>query len=144
MSQYAISQLSVFIENKIGELVDVTGVLKSESIKIKSLLLVDSTDFGILRMITESPEKAKNALKAKGFTAKEARVFAVKVQDKLGVFNEVAQIFAKENIPIIYTYSFHDSDTPIFFFKVEDTSFEKAVDVLIENSVELIESSFFN
>ncbi|MCP4754093.1 MAG: amino acid-binding protein, partial [Proteobacteria bacterium] len=62
MDNYIIKQLSVFLENQKGELTEVTSILSDENISIKSLLLVDSTDFGILRLIPDDSDKAKNVL----------------------------------------------------------------------------------
>ena len=54
-----INQLSIFVENKAGRLMEIVDVLKENNVNISALSLADTTDFGVLRMIVCDPEKAK-------------------------------------------------------------------------------------
>ena len=54
-----IRQLSVFLENRHGTLVEVTELLAKENIDIRAMSLADTQDFGILRLIVNDPEAAK-------------------------------------------------------------------------------------
>lgn len=143
MEQYAIQQLSVFIENKKGELTDVTSILFEENLAIKSLLLLDSTDFGILRLIVETPRKAKDVLASAGYTVKINHVFAVKVENELGKFHRVAKILSGEDINILYTYAYRDENAGVFIFKVEQKDFQKAIESLQKANLEIMTSGFF-
>lgn len=143
MEKYAIKQLSVFLENKKGELSDITNILTEEEISIQSLLLLDSTDFGILRLILKTPERAKEVLTAAGFTVRENQVFAVKVADEIGSFNKVARILSKTGIDILYTYAFRSGNEGVFVFKVGRDDFATAVKALQEGQIEIVEESFF-
>ncbi|DAB32342.1 MAG TPA: amino acid-binding protein, partial [Sulfurospirillum sp. UBA11407] len=87
--KYAIKQLSVFIENKAGELSDFTQVLSKNGISIKSILLADSTDFGLVRTIVDNPERAKAILEEEGFSVRFTNVFGVKIEDVVGSFDKV-------------------------------------------------------
>lgn len=100
--KYAIKQLSVFIENKAGELSDFTTALKKHDISIKSILLADSTDFGLVRTIVDNPEKAKAILDEEGFSVRFTNVFGVKIQDVVGSFDKVVTALAKK-----YQYPIH-------------------------------------
>ena len=68
-----IKQLSVFIENEEGRLEEVLNVLKEKQISIISLSLADTSEYGLLRLITSDPEAGQKALKDKGFTSREAK-----------------------------------------------------------------------
>ena len=57
-----IKQISVFLENKGGRLAKVCGVLCAEGINIRALSIADTTDFGVLRLIVNDPEKAYEVL----------------------------------------------------------------------------------
>jgi len=140
MDKYAINQLSVFVENKKGELNQVTSILSDENISIKNILLVDSTDFGILRLLLEDTESAKEALSSGGFVAKVNKVFAVRMQDKIGSFHQVVGILTTEDINILYTYAYREKDQGVFVFKVDNSDFDKAIKVLQENQLELVEN----
>ena len=71
-----VKQLSVFIENREGRLEQVTEVLKEQDINILSLSMADTTEYGMLRMIVSDPDKAKAALREKGFSAMLTDVLA--------------------------------------------------------------------
>lgn len=140
---HTIKQLSVFIENKTGELNDFTRVLSENNISIKSILLADSTDFGLVRTIVDNPEKAKAILEENGFSVRFTDVFGVKIDDVVGSFNEVVSILSKENINIQYTYSFYESNIGIFIFSVENDKFTDAVAALLDSKLEVISASHF-
>ena len=62
-----VKQISVFLENKSGRLAEVTKTLKEHLIDIRALYIADTTEYGILRMIVDQPEKAQAVLSAAGF-----------------------------------------------------------------------------
>jgi len=143
MDQYTIKQLSVFLENKKGELIAVTSVLADENISIKSLLLVDSTKFGILRLIVEDTERAKAALNSAGFTVRENRVFAVKMKDQIGSFNQVVGKLSDKDINIKYTYAYKEKEVNVLIFRVGRGDLREALQALQEADIEIIEKHFF-
>jgi len=140
---HTIKQLSVFIENKTGELSDFTHVLSKNDISIKSILLADSTDFGLVRTIVDNPEKAKAILEDNGFSVRFTDVFGVKIDDIVGSFDKVVTALSKSNINIQYTYSFYESDIGIFIFSVEKEKFNDAVKSLLDAKLEVINASHF-
>ncbi|MCI8339580.1 MAG: amino acid-binding protein [Lachnospiraceae bacterium] len=99
-----IKQLSVFIENEEGRLEEVLDVLKEEQINIISLSLADTSEYGILRLITAKPEAAQSALKSKGFTARLTDVLAVRLSHQVGTLQEILGIVCKAGLNVEYTY----------------------------------------
>ena len=140
---HIIKQLSVFIENKTGELSDFTHILSKNGISIKSILLADSTDFGLVRTIVDNPEKAKSILEENGFSVRFTDVFGVKINDVVGSFDEVVTALSKSNINIQYTYSFYESNIGIFIFSVEKDKFNEAVKSLLNAKLEVVSASHF-
>lgn len=138
MQKYFIPQLSVFIENQKGELSVVTGILKENGISIKSIILNDSKDFGILRLIVDDPQKAKESLSHEGISSKLSTVFGVRIEDKIGSFDAVVKALNAASIDIRYTYIFHEGSEGVFIFKVDDAEIEKALLILSENNLELV------
>ena len=100
-----IKQLSVFIENREGRLGEVLTALKESNINIVSLSLADTSDYGMLRMITSDPEEAKKVLKERGFSAKLTDVLAVKLEHKVGELQEVLEIICNAGINVEYMYA---------------------------------------
>ena len=58
----AIRQLSVFVENKQGSLHDITDALAKANINLRSMCVADTSNYGIVRIIADDPEKAKALL----------------------------------------------------------------------------------
>ena len=58
-----IKQISIFIENKPGRLAGITDIIAENNINMRALVLAESTNFGILRIIADEPDKAEQALK---------------------------------------------------------------------------------
>ncbi len=98
-------QLSIFLENKPGRIAAVTEALATQNINIRALSLADTVDFGVLRLITDQPEKARQALFDGGFKAQVTEVLAVDVPDKPGALFRILEVFAKENLNVEYMYS---------------------------------------
>ena len=134
-----IKQLSIFVEDKMGELTDITTLLANNNISIKSINLVDASDFGLLRIIVDDTKKAALVLEKEGFSLTITNVLAVKIKNRIGSFNEVVSTLSKQKINIEYIYTV-DSDTyGIFIFKVAPSSFENALQALKDKEIEVLE-----
>ena len=144
VKKYAVKQLSIFLENRKGRLLDVTMALKDSGINIRALAMAESAEFGILRLVVDNPEKAKSALSSQGFTVKEQDVFAVEVEDSPGSFCRVVEVLTGEDINIDYTYAFvGGAQKAVLIFKVPDTSLEKALVAVEQGGIKLVEPLFF-
>ena len=143
-AMYAVKQISVFLENRRGRLVDVSRVLYEADINIRALFLADSSEFGILRMVVDNPEKAKAVLLSEGFAANEAEVLAVEVEDKPGGFYSVVKALTDSEIDIEYTYAYAGaSNKAILFFRVKDDEFDRAVESLLNSGQTVLEAKIF-
>lgn len=131
-------QLSIFLENKVGRLAEVTGVLGERGINIRALSLADTSDFGVLRLIVDDPTKAQEALKEEGYTVSTTEVIAVKVPDKPGGLGRVLRSFIDLGVNIEYMYAFagKNGDNAVVVFRVDDP--ERAIPVLREHGVGLL------
>jgi len=142
--KYAVKQISVFLENRKGRLADVAGALARADINIRALFLADSSEFGILRIVVNNPEKAKAVLSSEGFAASETDVFAVEVEDNPGGFYKVVKILADGNIDVEYTYAYAGAlNRAILFFKVPNEEFERALRLLEGEGIKLVEAAEF-
>ncbi len=93
------------MENREGRLDDVLNLLKENNVNIISLSLADSTDYGMLRLIVNDPEKAQDALKSAGFSAKISEVVGVKMSHTVGSLQGALSVFTKNHINIEYMYA---------------------------------------
>jgi hypothetical protein len=142
--KYAIKQLSVFIENKPNELASLANILSQNNINIKSIMLAESTDFGIVRIITDTPQKAKEVLDNAGIGSRLGDVFGVRIKDKVGEFSRIISLLGNNNVNILYMYSFYEVNSGIFIFHVNKDAFEKAIEVLLAAKEDIVESEYFS
>ncbi len=132
-----IRQVSVFIENKVGRIMEITEVLGESNINLRALSLADTSDFGILRMIVDNIDKAVEVLKDKGFIVKETDVVAVEVPDKPGGLAQVLEVLCIANINVEYMYAFFEQpkDKALLIFRFEDP--ERAIEVLSAKGIQI-------
>ncbi len=78
---------------KNGRLAEVTRILAEGDICLKAMTIADTADFGILRIISEQPEKTLELLQKNNFTARVTEVIGVRLDDKPGALHEVMEIF---------------------------------------------------
>ena len=101
----AIKQLSVFVENKPGTLLEIVKSLADAEINIRAMSIADTKDFGILRLIVSDTEKAKDIL-SEDCVVTVTDVIAAEMSDKAGALSAVLTAFGKSNINIEYMYAF--------------------------------------
>ena len=117
-----IRQISIFLENKPGQLSAICRDLADAGINIATLSLADTADFGIVRMIVDDHEKAKMVLAEKGHIATVREVIAVCVPDRPGGMAEVMQVLdeAEANIEYSYAFAFHKGEKAVLVFRFDD------------------------
>ena len=96
----AIWQISVFLENKPGELAHITGVLSGSSIDLRALTIAETSDYGILRLITDDTDRACRVLLEAGFILSKNEVTAVTVPDEPGGLARVLAALAEAGIDV--------------------------------------------
>ncbi|MFZ7125590.1 MAG: ACT domain-containing protein [Desulfobacterales bacterium] len=134
-------QISIFLENKTGRLSEVTQTLAEAGVNIRALSLADTSDFGVLRLIVDNNEKAKAALKARGFTMGKTNVVAVEVPDKPGGLHGILQVLQDSGINVEYMYAFvqQSGSNAVMIFRFDNT--DQAVRVLQKAGHTVIEGS---
>ena len=135
-----IEQLSVFIENKPGKLVEALETIAGEGIDLRALSLADTSDFGILRVIVDRPSEALNALRDAGYLVKSNEVIPVSVGDKPGGLSAVLRVLADSGVDVEYAYAFvaHSPDKAYVILRVQDN--EAAVRILSDNGIATLSS----
>ena len=136
-----IRQLSVFVENKPGSLMDVTSRLTEANVNIRAVATFDTPEFGILRLVVDKPSEAKSYLTSKGFVVRIHQVIGVELEDREGNLNQMLEILAQGGININYIYSFviRNGKAPVMVFSTDD--FEKVAQILQNADVKMVEES---
>ena len=121
-----IRQISVFVENQPGSMMNVTSVLTEAGVNIRAISTFDTPEFGIMRLVVDDPVSAKNSLTAKGFVTRVSNVIGVELKDEQGNLNQMLKILADGKINIDYIYSFviREGKAPVMVFHTDD--FEQA------------------
>ena len=117
-----IKQISIFLENKQGQLSEITGVLKDENINIMALQIAEAADYGLLRLIVKETEKAVTALNNAGYITRLDNVVGIHVPDEPGGLHGVLEKLSEENVNIAYSYSVFSlrEGQAYLIFKVDD------------------------
>ena len=124
-----IRQISIFLENKPGQLSAICRDLADAGINIATLSLADTSDFGIVRMIVDDHEKAKDVLTEKGHVVNVREVIAVCVPDRPGGMAEVMQVLDRAGVNIEYSYAFafHKGEKAVLVFRFSDNAKAESV-----------------
>ena len=101
-----VNQISVFLENKPGQLAELTNVLSSNGISMRALSIADTRDYGIARIMVDDPFSALLLLKDNGWIAKLTPVLAVSMDDKAGALDKILNVLAKAEVDLEYVYAF--------------------------------------
>ena len=116
-----IKQLSIFIENKSGTLLQVLNILKDNGISIIVSTLSDTQDFGIYRIICDNAEQACSILREKGINVTISKVFAIRLsENKVGAAADTMALITKDGVDIKYMYSFMLEGTGVLVFRADD------------------------
>ena len=101
----SVHQISVFLENRAGQLAEITGVLAEHNIDLRAISIAETADYGVLRMIVDDAARATNILLEKEYILSMTPVVAVAVPDVPGGLAPVLATLAEGNIDIEYMYS---------------------------------------
>ncbi|WP_432406189.1 acetolactate synthase [Wukongibacter sp. M2B1] len=115
-----IKQLSIFLENKAGRLTEVTEILADKEINIAALCIAETSDYGILRLIVNAPDKAVATLKEKGFSVSLTDVLCILIPHKIGALADATKKLSESNISVEYMYAFAMGDKTPVIIRVDE------------------------
>ena len=135
-----LQQLSIFLENKPGQLKGAIDLLAGAKINILTLSLADTKQFGILRLLVSDWERAKAVLDEGGYVAQTTEVLALEVADRPGGLAELLDHVEAAGLNIEYMYAFTSSrgDKAVMIFRFDDP--DKAVTRLRAGGVNVVGS----
>ena len=101
---YIAPQFSIFMVNKPGVLAQVLGEFARAKINVRAMTMTDSVENGVMRVVFEKPERAKEVLSKLNMPYNQTEVLCVNLANKAGAFAAVAEKLAKNHINISYAY----------------------------------------
>ncbi len=116
-----IHQLSLFLENKPGEMIQPCRALAEAGIDIRTLTLADTEQFGLMRLIVSDWERARGLLENAGCLVKVTEVVAVEVADRPGGLAGLLELFegSSINIEYMYAFTFGRDDKAVLIFRFD-------------------------
>ncbi len=99
-----IDQLTVFLENEKGNLARLCRTLGEGGIQMHMLVIADTPEYGIARIVCDTPNRAQAFLKEAGFPAKLTSVAAIMIDDRPGGLAELMEAFDRADINVEYAY----------------------------------------
>ena len=100
-----VKQFSVFAENRLGRLYDLTALLKDNHVHVMAITILDTTDSAIVRFIADDPDKARELMINNDFPYVECNVLAVEMNDESQLKGILAALYEAE-LNVHYIYSF--------------------------------------
>ena len=127
-----INQISVFLENRPGQLAEFTKLLEENQIDMRAMTIAESQDFGILRLVVDDPYKTVSVVKEAGYICAVTPVLAVEIPDKPGSLVGMLAKLGEGGVNLEYTYAFsaRKKDAAYMALRVNDP--EKAAKLLSE------------
>ena len=133
----AITQLSVFLENRPGQLAAAVRTISEAGVNLRALSLADTKDFGLLRLIVDDIPKAKQVLSERSIVL-ETPVIAARMDDVSGALDHILQLLATTQINVEYMYAFTGATAGSAYVVLRVDDAETAEKALKQGGVSLL------
>jgi hypothetical protein len=135
-----IHQLSVFLENKPGQLFQACRLLADAGLNIWTLTLADTEQYGILRLIVPDWDKAASLLEQAGYVVNVTQVVAVEVPDRPGGLADLLGTLddGGVNIDYMYAFTFGRNDRAVLIFRFDRAA--AAIELLQRAGINVVDS----
>ena len=117
-----IHQISVFLENRIGQLAEITKLLAESGVDIRALSIAETADYGLARMVVDDSYKASSILLQHGAVLSMTPVWVVEVPDRPAGLAQLLELLATNHVDVEYMYSLftHRNDTAYMVLRIAD------------------------
>ncbi len=134
-----VKQISIFVENKIGNLAEVTKVLADAGVSLHAISLADTKDFGVLRVIVNDSYLAATTLKEQGYIFSITPVLAVAISDEPGSLYRVLTLLEEAGINLEYLYDFNTRKSDFAYLILKVKQVEEAAEMLGKHDIRLLD-----
>ena len=134
-----IHQISLFLENQPGQLIEPCRVLSRAGIDIRTLTLADTQLFGILRLIVSDWQAGAQVLREAGYVINLTEVVAVEVPDRPGGLDELLELLdgSRINIEYMYAFTFGRENKAVLIFRFDEP--DRAIELLTGSAINVID-----
>jgi hypothetical protein len=115
-----VIQLSVFTPNRLGRLSDLIGLFATEGVHVLALMVLDTTDSAIIRMVVDDPDRARQLLERENFPFTESKLVVVEANSTDLARLMAALLEAELNINYLYSFIPQPHGNPIVGLSLED------------------------
>ena len=138
-----LKQISVFIENSPGRIFEVTEALGEAGINLRALNLVETADFGVLKLLVSDVSTARRILMQKQIPARVNEVVAAKIPDRPKSLSSLLKPLLTARVYVEYMYAFAGlrENEAIMIFRFSDN--DQAIRILREQGVTLLDAEAF-
>jgi hypothetical protein len=135
-----IHQISLFLENQPGQLVEPCATLARAGIDIRTLTLADTQQFGILHLIVSDWQAGAKVLRDAGYVVNLTEVVAVEVPDRPGGLTELLAVLdgSGVNIEYMYAFTFGRADKAVLIFRFDDL--DRAIELLKHSDINVLDA----
>lgn len=139
----SVHQLNIFVENRKGTLSGITELLSANDIDLKTLVLADATDYGVLRLIVSDTDQAISILKENGVIASAIKITIARIQHVQGGLSAVLKMLEMNDVNIEYMYAFvaQSGREAYAAMRFDDADKDKALQILKDGGIALVEDA---
>ncbi|PWU10608.1 MAG: acetolactate synthase [Verrucomicrobia bacterium] len=125
--QEPVVQFSIFTPNRLGRLHDLIGMLGARSVHVLALMVLDTTDSSIIRIVVDDPDSARDLLEREAFPFTESNLVVVEVgpTDLRRLMSALLE--AELNINYLYSFIAHPEGKPVMGLSVEDNEMAEQI-----------------
>ena len=135
-----IKQLSIFLQNRMGSLSKPLEVLSNADVNIRAMCMADTSEFGILRLVVDNPEKGKEALEKNNFLVKITDIIGVEMNDTPGGLTTVLKIIKDNGINLEYLYAFTHEKAGKAILLLHADDLDNLISALDKNDIVIVSS----
>ncbi|MDO5832242.1 MAG: acetolactate synthase, partial [Methanobrevibacter sp.] len=135
-----IKQLSIFLQNRMGSLSKPLEVLSENDVNIRAMCMADTSEFGILRLVVDNPEKGKEVLEEKNYLVKITDIIGVEMYDCPGGLTSVLNVIKENGIDLEYLYAFTHNKVNRAILLLHADDIDNLISVLEENDITIVSS----
>lgn len=133
-----VNQISIFLENRPETLSELTDILAKNNVNMRAMMLADTSDFGVARIITDDCEKVQKLLESNDYIVKVTGVIAIEIPDEAGSLNKILKLLGENGRNVEYMYGFTGRKTNSACMILRCTDIPKTEEILEKNGIRTI------
>lgn len=133
-----VRQISIFLENRVGRLMEATKAMGREHINIRAISVVEVSDFGIVRLVVDDTDAAMEAFRRIGVVATEQEVLAVELEDLPGSLARLLTLLVQAEYSVQYVYGMLEKSRGNSVILLRVTDVDGSGEILMDSGFQLL------